>query len=679
MIYGAPLSILMGRGTLNGDTSKTTVMSCKSRNLSGSERYGECSMLRKGGTGRAMYAEVAARDKFTMVFNGVTRTLIHPARIVPDTSYRKLKVIAYITLKSVFLIEFQNENKHATPKVNHTPQQWISGLPKGWKTYGNGVSIVGQGLQNQMGSLTKVRQFYTQSTHFAVQSTGEARVDCNLPKQIERRENIYKEICKTDNLILAYEHLKSNPASITPGETLDGLSLEKVGQISIQLSTEKYQPKPVRRVLIPKANGKTRSLGIPGITDRIVQRAMYVELAKIYDETFSKNSHGYRPGRSCHTALHDISRWNGMHWMIEGDIKGFFDHQILAGLLERRIKDQRFMDLYWKLVRSGYVYLGKDHPTEKGVPQGGIISPILSNIYLHELDEFIEKQIAQRECQAPPTKRIYSKERRKASYQVEKYTALSKQSPTPENFEALRQSKINLRKIPSCKSTSELIYYTRYADDWVIGAKGRRSTAEELVTLIDTFLKEKLKIELNLDKTRITNVRNEQAHFLGFGISRNMRKESRVTTVKRIRQGKTKTKTGNTKLKFYLPFSKILDKLAPEGFMEKYKTRSGIFKPTSVNKFIFLDHASILQRYNSIMRGYYNYYKGANNVNKLHHVAFILRHSCAKTLARKFNLRSRYKVFRKFGFDLTCTPDSGKPDKKLSFWAPEKLECRKPS
>lgn len=594
-------------------------------------------------------------------------TLIHPISSEHETNTISLYIPAYSMYKAVEVAEPRSVVKHNFPKGY---QDWVertTGLPKCWKTYGNGVSIL---AISRMQGYSKVRQFHTGTLRTAANAVVSNKVTYfKMPDM--HHTGVYKKIADIDTLIQAYEKLKSRPGSMTPGtdgNTLDGYSIEKLESISKSLKDESYKCKPVKRVYIPKANGKKRPLGIPNIDDRIVQQASKIVLEKIFEPNFADTSHGYRPHRSCHSALKQMETWNGVHWIIEGDIKGFFDnvdHHLLSGLLNKIIKDQQLIDLYWKWVRAGYIYLGVNYPSS-GVPQGGIISPLLSNIYLHELDCFVEKLFKELNLNNKnKTKKVYSSERRKAAYQVEKYSKLYKEDKDPQTLKLLNKAKVELRLTPQGQTVGQKAYYCRYADDWVIGVLGKKTTAETIRNEVSEFLTRELNLELNLDKTKITNVKCNYSRFLGFDISRNMRKEKKITTINRkSNNGQTtskfKMRVGNTKLKFYLPFQEIMTKLSEKGFMRPYRTGSGDITPTGVNKWIFLDHESILQRYNAIIRGYQNYYGPANNVNKLHHINFILKHSCAKTLARKYRLRSRNKVFRKFGPNLTCKLENGK-------------------
>ncbi|WP_231565382.1 reverse transcriptase domain-containing protein [Sphingomonas sp. Ant H11] len=196
----------------------------------------------------------------------------------------------------------------------------------------------------------------------------------------------------------AYVKVSRNRGAATPGvdgQSFDGMTLERLANLARQVADGTYRPRPVRRVYIPKGNGKMRPLGIPTVDDRIVQEAARIVLAQIYDPVFSRHSHGFRTGRSCHTALEEIrNTWTGMKWLIEVDVRGFFDnidHDILLRLLSKRIDDPRFIGLIEKMLKAGVMDDWTFERTYSGTPQGGVISPLLANIYLHELDEFMEE------------------------------------------------------------------------------------------------------------------------------------------------------------------------------------------------------------------------------------------------------------------------------------------------
>lgn len=228
------------------------------------------------------------------------------------------------------------------------------------------------------------------------------KVLTELSKQAQNKDyefhRIYRIICNPDMFIKAYCNIYNNKGSSTSGidnRTADNFNEDLIDEIINSLKDESYQVKPVKRIYIPKKNGKTRPLGIPNFQDRLVQEVCRMVLESIYEPIFSENSHGFRPNRSCHTALKQIKNtFRGANWFIEGDIKGCFDnidHRCLINILQKRIKDERFIRLIWKFLKAGYMENWKYNNTHSGTPQGGILSPILANIYLSELDNYIDK------------------------------------------------------------------------------------------------------------------------------------------------------------------------------------------------------------------------------------------------------------------------------------------------
>lgn len=206
-------------------------------------------------------------------------------------------------------------------------------------------------------------------------------------------ERVYRNLYNRELFLLAYQNIYTAPGNMTPGsdgKTIDAMSLSRIDKLIASLKDESYQPQPSRRTYIPKKNGKLRPLGIPSFDDKLVQECVRLLLEAIYEGRFSNQSHGFRPGRSCHTALSQIQTcFSGVKWFVEGDIKGFFDnidHNIMVEILAERIHDQKFLRLIRKFLRAGYLEDWTFHNTYSGTPQGGIISPILANIYLDKLD-----------------------------------------------------------------------------------------------------------------------------------------------------------------------------------------------------------------------------------------------------------------------------------------------------
>nr|ADZ23991.1 reverse transcriptase [Ophiostoma torulosum] len=433
--------------------------------------------------------------------------------------------------------------------------------------------------------------------------------------------NAFDIIVSEECLRAAYQDLKSKPGMMVEGTdniTLDGINEEWFEKTSFELNREQYQFKPVRKVYIPKANGKMRPLGISSPRDRIIQQAMKLVMESVLEPRFSELSHGFRPKRGCHSALKEIRQWKGVAWFIEGDIKSFFDkinHNNLENLLNNHFKDARLIHLYWKLVKAGYVEWNtkKFVPSDMGVPQGGIISPLLSNLILHELVKFIEDRIKSLEI-ANGNNLPYI--RNPVYHNLEsKIHRLNKKILTKGNdpLDKLKL-KLLLKERRMTKSTIPdpdfklRIKYVRYADDWLIGVWGTRKDAESLKLEIRELLKE-LKLELSEEKTLITNARKERAKFLGTYIKKLWVKGNLFTKNTKARLRK-RSPGGN--LWMTAPILDIKKKLEKEGFI--WVDKKGRLKAKAITKFITLPLWDLVIRYRTIYRGYINYYSFVDNI-----------------------------------------------------------------
>ena len=192
-------------------------------------------------------------------------------------------------------------------------------------------------------------------------------------------ERLYRNLYNRDLFLLAYQNIYSSQGNMTQGadgKTIDAMSLNRIDRLIASLKNESYKPQPSKRTYIPKKNGKMRPLGIPSFDDKLIQEVVRLILESIYENSFSEYSHGFRPNLSCHTALTQVQKtFTGVKWFIEGDIKGFFDninHDIMIGILSRRIKDERFLRLIRKFLKAGYLEDWKFHTTYSGTPQGGL-------------------------------------------------------------------------------------------------------------------------------------------------------------------------------------------------------------------------------------------------------------------------------------------------------------------
>ena len=335
---------------------------------------------------------------------------------------------------------------------------------------------------------------------------------------------LYRYMLRPDIYHVAYSHLYSNAGAATSGvnnDTADGFSEKKIADIIQSLEDETYQPNPVRRVYIPKKNGKKRPLGISSFTDKLVQEVLKMILEAIYEPVFLNVSHGFRPNRSCHTALKELKKeFNGSRWFVEGDIKGCFDninHEILVKIIGTKIKDARIIKLIYKFLKAGYLEDWKYHKTYSGTPQGGIISPVLTNIYLHELDKFVMKLKADFDV---PNKNKYMQEYRDLSNEIKRISYRIKKTNGTEReklIAEIKEKKKKLRTMPCTARNDKKIKYIRYADDFIIAVNGSKEDCQIIKNKLTEFIGGTLGMELSAEKTLITHS-SECARFLGYDI-----------------------------------------------------------------------------------------------------------------------------------------------------------------
>jgi len=475
---------------------------------------------------------------------------------------------------------------------------------------------------------------------------------------------------KEDLYIVAYERIKSAPGNLTPGsdrQTIDGFSLEMIHQIIQEMRSEQFQFKPARTVYIPKANGKKRKLGIPSIRDKIVQEVIRMILECIYDSPhgpyFREESHGFRPTRSCHTALREIrGKWPATNWFLEGDIQACFDaidHGVLVRLLRKKIQDERFLNLIWKLLRAGYLDLQEARQESlAGTPQGGLASPILANIYLHELDEKVEEvrlRLERGKKKRPnPLWRKLSEQKKRLAKKGEAKT------------KAFRELVRQIRSIPSVEVNDPhfiRIKYARYADDWLVGICGPRTLAEQIKEELKTFLKESLKLTLSEEKTHITHARKEQAQFLGTQIGIGREGVQKIAVIHKGTGKPQKRRSTGSETVMFAPMDKLIRKLHTKSFCTTKGT------PTTKAGWIYLDAEQIISLYSGINRGIQNYYRFADNFSEVAKIQYILKSSLSRTLAAKYHCSVR-QVFKKFGKipQTIIKAHDGKRDRQVAFY-----------
>lgn len=477
-----------------------------------------------------------------------------------------------------------------------------------------------------------------------------ARISQNsLANKEEVFTKLYRYLLRPDIYFVAYKNLYANNGAATKGvneDTADGFSEAKIDSIIKALADETYQPMPVRRTYIQKKNNrkKLRPLGIPTFTDKLVQEVLRMILEAVYEPIFLDVSHGFRPKRSCHTALKQLRReFNGTRWFVEGDIKGCFDninHAVLVGLLSNKIKDARITKLIYKFLKAGYLENWQYHKTYSGTPQGGIISPLLANIYLHELDKFVMKLKSEFDTpgvgQITPEYRELHNEIKRLSHRLTKVTGEEREMVLTK-YKSKRQK---LMTIPCTAQTDKKLKYVRYADDFLIAVKGNREDCQWIKSKLAEFIGDTLKMELSEDKTLITHS-SKCARFLGYDV-----RVRRSGKIKRGGPGHVKMRTLNGGVELLVPLN---DKIRQFVFTKgvAIQKEDGSMFPVHRKYLIGLTDLEIVSVYNAELRGICNYYGMASNFCKLHYFAYLMEYSCLKTLASKHKT-SLSKIIDKF-------------------------------
>lgn len=449
---------------------------------------------------------------------------------------------------------------------------------------------------------------------------------------------LYRYLLRPDLYFIAYQKLYSNNGAATEGidrDTADGFSEAKVEKLIASLADESYCPKPSRRIYLKKPNGKRRPLGIPSFSDKLVQEVLRMVLEAVYEPIFSETSHGFRPGKSCHTALcYARYNLNGTRWFIEGDIKGCFDninHEVLIRCIQKKIKDARLMKLIHKFLKAGYLEDFVYHNTYSGCPQGGIISPILANIYLHELDLYVAE--LSKGFQKPYKSRITAEYSRlsgrmtRVKQKIKKAEEAGNMAEKERLLKELKKLRSQLLKTPCKSQTNKEIKYVRYADDFIIGVRGSREDCEEIKQKLSCFIRDSLKMELSEEKTLITHS-NTYARFLGYDM-----RIRRSNVIKPNGRGTTQ-RTMSNHMELAVPLG---DKIQP--FLFKHgvvkQKENGELEPIHRNDLLRLTDLEIVSAYDAELRGICNFYYLAGNFYKLHYMSYLMEYSCLKTLAFK--------------------------------------------
>ena len=477
-----------------------------------------------------------------------------------------------------------------------------------------------------------------------------------LDKYVDKKHDgkyngIIRIISDPKFLLECYKLIKSKPGNMSKGttpETLDGINLNWFNQTAEDILSGRYNFKPARQVMIPKANStKLRPLSVGQPREKIVQKAIQVLLSAIFEPKFLPVSHGFRPHKSTHSAL-DVLHMRGANhaWVIQGDISKCFDsipHEVIMDCLKKHIACARTLTIIERALKVGVVNeQGIRIKSTIGTPQGSVMSPILANIVLHALDEFIVN-ILQPE--------FTRGKKRKNNPQYEHYSNLRRRARMDRVEPRVRANALKqLRIIPRYDMNDpnfRRIMYVRYADDFVVLLAGMKSEAMEIRDRIKIFLKDTCGLDLNMDKTIISSTR-EGFYFLGAFCKK--RDNASIMNTTRTPNILRLTRRSTLRMAVDAPIAKLIEKLVDNGFARK--NHEGTVLAQGLTHLIHLDHLDILKFFNSRIQGILNYYSFAGNRSSLHRVLWILRQSCALTLASKFKLKTMRNTFFKFGFDL---------------------------
>src|SRR4051794_37181628 len=428
---------------------------------------------------------------------------------------------------------------------------------------------------------------------------------------------LYRQLFNPQLYLLAYGRIYANHGAMTPGvtqETVDGMSQAKIGRIIDAMRHERYRFRPVRRVHIPKKNGKTRPLGLPTWSDKLVGEVVRLLVEAYYEPVFSDRSHGFRPRRGCHTALREIANtWTGTAWFIEGDIAdcfGSLDHDLMITILSEKIRDNRFLRLVRNMLTAGYLEDWKWGATLSGAPQGGVTSPILSSIYLHKLDQFVEAVLI------PEYTRGDRRARNPAYLDLQNQLANARRRGDRAHARRLRRQMVSLPSADPDDPGYRRLRYCRYADDHLLGFTGPKAEAEEIKQRLAEFLREDLKLELSQDKTLITHARTGAARFLGY----------EITVQHNDRQCTRGQRYVNGNIGLRVPPAVVKAKCAP------YLRRG---QPAHRTRIINHDDYDIVATYGAEYRGIVQYYLLAGNIQHLSRLRWVMLTSLLKTLASK--------------------------------------------
>jgi group II intron reverse transcriptase/maturase len=447
---------------------------------------------------------------------------------------------------------------------------------------------------------------------------------------------VYRCLFSEDLFLVAYAKIYKNQGILTPGtedDTADDMSIERIRTIIDALRNETFRFRPARRVNVPKKNGKgTRPLGLPNFTEKLVQEVLRMILEVYYEPRFRECSHGFRPNRGCHSALkYLVQKFRGTTWFIEGDIKGCYDnisHDILMSMLARDIQDGRLLNLIRRGLKAGIADEWEYKPTFSGTPQGGIVSPILANIYMNELDTYVEDILIPKYTQGK--RRAVNPDYQRYEYPI----AAARKRGNHEQANQLDQERRHYPSRDTYDPNYRRLVYLRYADDFILGLAGPKEEADAIKAELTAFLRNKLNLELSAQKTLVTHARTEYAKFLNYAVSiyqADDKLSSRAHT-------KTKTRSVNGHIRLGIPYG------LPDENIKRYQRNNKVVSEPGLTAF---SDANIIEIFQARFRGIAEYYKYAADRWRLGKLKYVMEVSLVKTLAQKYRTSAR-KIYAKY-------------------------------
>lgn len=464
---------------------------------------------------------------------------------------------------------------------------------------------------------------------------------------------VYRNLYNEELYLRAYSRLYRNEGALTMGtenDTVDGMSLERIRTIIEQIRSERFHFRPSRRIQIPKKRGGTRPLGIPNFSEKLVQEVLRLLLEAYYEPRFRESSHGFRPQRGCHTALTSLKQqFRGATWFIEGDIRGCFDnidHDVLLKILARDIQDERLLTLIRRCIKAGVVEKWMYHQTYSGTPQGGVLSPLLANIYLNELDTFIEDTLIPQFTRGKV---------RASSPEYERCRQQLKAARNCGDVEQVRKLVQEQRHLPSKNPDDpnfRRLKYVRYADDFILAFIGPKSEAEAIRQRIGEYLHQQLHLEMHPTKTLITHAKTDHAQFLNYAISVQMNND-KLTNSTAARTARSV----NGVVRLGIPHGLVTEHL------KRYQQHG---KPVHEAALTVFSDAHIMDAYQRRFQGLSEYYKYAVDRWRLSRLEFVMETALVKTLAFKFKTRAP-EIFRRYRSKLHV---DGREQKLLTVTVP---------